>query len=261
LCSSLKKETGFFKMIDENKPVDNTSQEEDRAEELFNIEDAANQGDEAKKDVQDVLEELLAENVELNDKLLRTIAEMENLRRRTERERKDASKYAIRNFALDLLAIGDNLSRAMQSLSKADENQSQDMVKTLVDGIEMTEREMLNVFSRYGIAKIEPQGEKFDPNLHQAMFEVDIPTLPSGTVMEVMQAGYTIGDRILRPAMVGVAKGGPKGAVSAQAPEAEETSQTKPPKAPAPKAAPQADPKSEKPQSPDNLGKKIDKSA
>lgn len=193
---------------------------------------------------------LFIENAELKDRLLRTIAEMENLRRRTEREKRDAGKYAINNFAQDLLSIGDNLARAMQSIADADGGQTQDMVKSLVDGIEMTEREMLNVFDRHGIAKLDPIGGKFDPNLHQAIFEVDKPELPTGTVTDVMQAGYTLNERILRPAMVGVSKGGSKA----------------PPRAPEGDPATPTDTSSDTQgtsaqQDPANLGKTIDKSA
>jgi len=193
-------------MIDENKPAEDPKIEETQAEDPVESQKSAEQGDDDKTEGPSEIEILQAENAELNDKLLRMIAEMENLRRRTERERRDASKYAISNFAQDLLAVGDNLARATQSLEQAEENKA-DVIKTLVDGIEMTEREILNIFSRHGINKLEPQGEKFDPNLHQAIYEVDDPSVPSGMVMEVMQAGYTIGDRILRPAMVGVSKG------------------------------------------------------
>ena len=208
-----------------------------------------------------------AENAELNDKLLRMIAEMENLRRRTERERRDASKYAISNFAQDLLAVGDNLARATQSLERAEENKA-DVIKTLVDGIEMTEREILNIFSRHGINKLEPQGEKFDPNLHQAIYEVDDPSVPSGMVMEVMQAGYMIGDRILRPAMVGVSKGGPKEAAapkpSATKADIEEPAKSTPPAAPEAAVDQKPDAASEppkRPKDPANMGKRVDKSA
>lgn len=221
----------------------------------------SNDGIETPEDASSVIEALAEENASLKDQLLRTIAEMENLRRRTEREKRDAGKYAITGFAQDLLAIGDNITRAMQSLSGAENDPSQDLVKTLSDGLEMTEREMLNIFSRHGISKLEPQGEKFDPNMHQAMFEVEDPNVPAGTVVQIVQAGYQIQDRILRPAMVGVAKGGAKqpavdeAAAEAPATPAEEPQVT----APEPKTAGQDAPKT--PQDPADLGKNLDKSA
>ncbi|PLX35153.1 MAG: nucleotide exchange factor GrpE [Hyphomicrobiales bacterium] len=156
------------------------------------------------------LEALTEENAALKDRLLRAVAEMENLRKRGERERRDAGKYAISNFARDMLMVGDNLTRAMETLHAAKSSGAQEDLSHLVEGVEMTQREMLNIFERYGIRKLEPQGERFDPNLHQAMFEVPDPSVPNGTVAQVVQAGYVIEDRVLRPAMVGVTKGGPK---------------------------------------------------
>ena len=151
------------------------------------------------------LDVLIEENAELKDRLLRAVAEMENLRKRSERERTDAGKYAISNFARDMLVVGDNLARALETVQASESPSLQD----LIEGVEMTQREMLNIFERHGIKKLEPQGERFDPNLHQAMFEVPDPSVPNGTVAQVVQAGYVIADRVLRPAMVGVTKGGP----------------------------------------------------
>ena len=156
------------------------------------------------------LQQLEAENADLKDKYLRLMADMENLRRRTAKEVKDANVYGVTNFARDMLAVGDNLGRALQALPDDMADSADDAVKTLLEGVEMTQREMLNALGKYGVTKLEPEGEKFDPNFHQAMFEVPNPDLPSGTVVQVMQAGYVIGERVLRPAMVGVAKGGPR---------------------------------------------------
>ena len=153
---------------------------------------------------------LREENAALKDRVLRTVAEMENLRKRTERERRDASKYAISNFAREMLTVGDNMSRALQAISAEVKEAAGEELHKLIEGVEMTEREMLNIFERHDIRKIEPLNERFDPNLHQAMFEVQNPDVPSGTVAQVVQPGYVIGERVLRPAMVGVAKGGPK---------------------------------------------------
>jgi len=156
------------------------------------------------------LEQLEAENADLKDKYLRLMAEMENLRRRTAKEVKDANTYGVTNFARDMLAVGDNLGRALQALPADVAETASDALKTLLEGVEMTEREMINALGKHGVTKIDPEGEKFDPNFHQAMFEIPNPDVPNGTVMQVVQSGYVIGERVLRPAMVGVAKGGPK---------------------------------------------------
>lgn len=147
-----------------------------------------------------------AEVVEIKDKLLRAVAENENYRRRAERERTDAANYAITSFARDLLSVGDNLRRALDHIP-ADAELGEN-AKNLVDGIEMTERELLNLLERHNIKKIDPKGEKFDHNFHQAMFETPGTGEPDGTIIQVLQVGYVIKDRLLRPAMVGVAKGG-----------------------------------------------------
>jgi len=153
---------------------------------------------------------LLKENEELKDRALRAAAEMENLRRRTARDVHDARSYAIANFARDMLSVSDDLARALDAIP-ADVKASGDAgFKALIEGVEITERAMLAALERHGVRRLQPQGEKFDPNFHQAMFEVPNPDVPSGTVVQVVQTGYSIGDRVLRPAMVGVAKGGPK---------------------------------------------------
>jgi len=155
------------------------------------------------------LEALIAENADMRDRLLRTMADMENLRRRTEREKTDTSRYAISNFARDVLTVGDNLRRTIEHVPA--EAASQDpALKSFLDGVELTERELLNVLERYGVTRIEPLGARFDPNCHQAMYEVQNADVPEGTVVDVMQAGYVIGDRCLRPALVAIAKGGAK---------------------------------------------------
>ncbi|MBL8574120.1 MAG: nucleotide exchange factor GrpE [Hyphomicrobiaceae bacterium] len=158
-----------------------------------------------------------AEIAELKDKLLRTLADMENLRRRTERDVKDARDYAVTGFARDLLAVGDNFERALTAIPA--ELAANDTAKPLIDGVNMTGRELLKVLEKHGVRKVEPQGQKFDPNLHQAMFEIPNPDVVAGTVMQVLQSGFVIGDRVLRPALVGVAKGGPKAAPAPVAPE------------------------------------------
>jgi len=157
----------------------------------------------------DPLDVLRTENSDLRDKYLRLAAEMDNLRRRTERDVKDAKSYSVAGFARDMLAVSDNLRRALDAIP-ADALANDDSVKTLAEGVEMTERSMLAALERHGVRKLEPVGEKFDPNFHQAMFEVPNPEVPNNTVVQVVQEGYVIGERMLRPAMVGVAKGGPK---------------------------------------------------
>ena len=149
---------------------------------------------------------LKEEAAALKDRLLRLAAEMENLRKRTEREKAEATLYAASNFARDLLSVADNLSRALQALPSDERDSAGEIEKNLIAGVEVTERELLNVFQRHGIRKIEAVGQKFDPNFHQAMFEVPTNEKPPGTVMQELQSGYAVGERCLRPSLVGVAK-------------------------------------------------------
>ena len=135
---------------------------------------------------------------------------MENLRRRTEREAADARTYGVSALARDMLGVVDNLSRALESLPESARAEAAGAFKSLIDGVELTARDLQAALARHGIRKLEPQGEKFDPNFHQAIFEETDETVPPGTVAKVVQSGWTIGDRVLRPAMVGVSKGGPK---------------------------------------------------
>jgi molecular chaperone GrpE len=156
----------------------------------------------------DRLTALEAELADQKDRLLRALAETENVRRRAQREREDASKYAVAGFAKDLLSAADNLRRALDSLPEAEVRDER--TRSLLEGVAATERELLGIFERHGIKRIDPKGERFDHNLHQAIFEAERADQPSGTVIEVLQPGYVLHDRLLRPAMVGVAKGGPK---------------------------------------------------
>ena len=165
----------------------------------------------------DPVEVLRAENSELRDRVLRSAAEMENLRKRTEREVSDTRSYAIAGFARDMLTATDSLSRALMVLPAEARDSADPTVKSLIDGIEMTEREMQRLLAKHGVKPIEAEGQKFDPHKHQAMFEVPDPSRPEGTVVQVVQAGFAIGDRVLRPAMVGVAKGGSSHAAAADA--------------------------------------------
>ena len=160
--------------------------------------------------VEDVMDALVKESADHKDRWLRSLAEMENLRRRTEREVADARTYGVTAFARDILAVADNMQRAMQALDTELREKAEAGVKALLDGVELTERELLNVLEKHGVKKIEPMGEKFDPNFHQAMFEVPDTSVAAGTVVQVVQPGYTIGERVLRPALVAISKGGPK---------------------------------------------------
>ena len=153
---------------------------------------------------------LVKENEEYKDRALRFAAEMENLRRRTARDVQDARTYAIANFAREMLQVSDNLTRALDAIPAEAKESGDAGFKALIEGVELTGRSMLAALERHGVKKLDPEGEKFDPNFHQAMFEVPNPDIASGTVVQVVQTGYVIGDRVLRPAMVGVSKGGPK---------------------------------------------------
>jgi molecular chaperone GrpE len=153
---------------------------------------------------------LAREAAEHKDRWLRALAEMENLRRRTEREVADARLYGVTQFARDVVTVADNMERALQALDDELREKADAAVKALLDGVELTERELLKVLEKHGVRKLDPQGQKFDPHRHQAMFEVPDETVPAGTVLQVVQSGYTIGDRVLRPALVAVARGGAK---------------------------------------------------
>lgn len=176
----------------------NEEAESPKPETAHQVEGASAQGE---KSLQDEIDTL-------RDQLLRSRAEVENVLRRAEREKQDMAAYAISGFARDLLAVADNLRRALEAVPA--DNRGDGVMQTLVEGVEMTERELLSAFAKHGIEKIVPTGEKFDHNYHQAMAEVDAPDSPAGMVVDVYQPGYSIKSRLLRPAMVTVAKGGPK---------------------------------------------------
>jgi len=156
------------------------------------------------------VEAMAKEVAESRDKMLRTLAEMENLRKRTTREVADARMYGITGFARDILDIADNLQRALDALPDEVRDNADPGLKALIEGVELTERSLLNTLEKNGVKKFDPAGGKFDPNFQQAMFEVPDVSVPSGTVVQVVQSGFMIGDRILRPALVGVSKGGAK---------------------------------------------------
>ena len=186
-------------------------QDEDREESDLEDADDDEKEDELEEEEVDETGLLKAEIADLKERYIRLAADMENLRRRTEREVKDARIFAISNFARDVLSVSDDLSRAMQVVR--DSQNTEDplaSVAGLVEGIAATERAMITTMERHGVTRVDPIGEKFDPNYHQAMFEVPDATKPNNTVMNVVQAGFKIGERMLRPALVGVSKGGPK---------------------------------------------------
>jgi len=180
---------------------------------------AAAAGD-AGKEAAPAAEALAAELAEAKDRVLRTLAEMENLRRRTDREIADARAYAVSSFARDMLTVADNLKRAIAAVPK-DARAADPALSNLMDGVEATERGLEQTLSKFGVKPIEAKGEKFDPTFHQAMFEVEDATRPAGLVAEVVQAGYKIGERVLRPAMVAITKAPPAAAAPSGAAEAD----------------------------------------
>jgi molecular chaperone GrpE len=151
---------------------------------------------------------LEADLAEARDRMLRAMAETENVRRRLEREREDTARYAISRFAGDMLQVADNLRRALDAVPPAAVEKDEFLAK-LVDGVGATEKNLLSTLEKNGVKKLDPAGQKFDPNFHEVLFEIDAPDQPVGTVVQVLEAGYTIGDRLLRPARVAAAKGGP----------------------------------------------------
>jgi len=151
--------------------------------------------------------ELEKKLAEMQDKLLRTLAESENIRRRTEKERQDTAKFSVSSFARDILPVADNLRRALSAISPEAREKNPEF-KNIAIGVESTERELLRVLESNGIRRIDPLGQKFDANFHEVMFEADAQDKPPGTIVQVIEPGYTIHERLLRPARVGVAKGG-----------------------------------------------------
>jgi molecular chaperone GrpE len=162
----------------------------------------------------DPLAVLKAENAELKEKYLRLYADMDNLRKRLEREKADTAKYAISEFARDIIPLSDNFQRAISAVSP-EAAEKDEALKSFLDGIELTERELQRVLERHGVVKIDPKGEKVDPNLHQVVQQIEDASLPHNTVCDVYQVGYMIADRVLRTAMVAVSRGGPKDGAAA----------------------------------------------
>ncbi len=166
------------------------------------------------------------EHTETKDRLLRALAEMENLRKRTEREVADSRLYSVTSFARDLLVVADNMRRALDTVTPELRESAESSVKSLIEGVELTERELLKALEKNGVRQFTPQGKKFDPNVHQAMFEIPDATVPAGSVVQVVQPGYMLGDRVLRPALVGVSKGGPKTAPASAGNDNDNTAKT-----------------------------------
>ena len=187
-------------------------------------------GEPASTQPDDVIAALRAEAAELKDRLLRAHAEVENIRKRSEREKEETAKYAVTRFARDIVNVGDNFQRAIDAVPAGAAEQDA-ALKSFLEGVTMTERELLNVLERYGIKRVQPINEPFNPHLHQAVMEIQRTDVPAGTVVQIFQAGFTIEDRVLRPAMVAVAKGGPK---PAQAPDGSASPATPPPATPPP---------------------------
>ena len=160
--------------------------------------------------LQDENQALADETAAMKDRLLRTLAEMENLRRRTDKEVADAKLYGVTSFARDMLTFADNLHRALTNVPESVRDSADGMLQTFIQGVELTERDFHARLARHGVRKIEPEGQKFDPNQHEALFEVPDESVPHGTVKQVVEHGFTIGERVLRPAKVGVTRGGPK---------------------------------------------------
>ena len=197
--------------MSDNKTDAGTELPEDLAElETTAANDDLPEADETAEHVAEQLdpdEELRAENADLKDRVLRAMAETENLRKRAEREKAEATLYAATHFARDLLSVGDSLSKALEIMDEEARANADESTRNFIEGIELTRRELLNSFQKHGIVEVNPNDEKFDPNFHQAMFEVPGSGKPNGTVVQVVQTGYKIGERVLRPALVGVAKG------------------------------------------------------
>ncbi|HWA91588.1 MAG TPA: nucleotide exchange factor GrpE [Rhizomicrobium sp.] len=157
-------------------------------------------------EISEIVDALRAEAADMKDRMLRALADAENTRRRAEREKQDASQYAVTKFARDMLQIADNFARALQAAPAALREAADPQIKAVLDGVEATERQLLSALERHGVKPIDTADGRFDPNFHQAIAEVPGGGKPAGSIVDVVQAGYTIGERLLRPAMVTVAK-------------------------------------------------------
>jgi len=176
------------------------------------------QGSAGQRTAHEVIAALEAEAADLKDRLLRAHAEVENIRKRSEREKEETAKYAITRLAREIVNVGDNFQRAIDAVPPGAADQDS-ALKSFLEGVTMTERELLNVLERYGIRRVQPMNEIFNPHLHQAVMEIARSDVPTGTIVQVFQAGFMIEDRVLRPAMVAVAKGGPRPAPAEGSPD------------------------------------------
>jgi molecular chaperone GrpE len=209
-----------------NEPGKDFSQETEDADlDLSAHVDALDEGALTPQALEAAFQALADERDSYRDRYMRTFAEMENIRKRAEREKVDIRKYAISDFARDVLSLGDNIQRAIAAVPAAAAEQDPHL-KSFREGIELLERELVVMLERHGVHRLDPKGERFDPNMHQAVMEMERPDLPAGSVAEVFQSGYTIGERVLRPAMVAVAKGGARMAKEPAAQPAEAASPT-----------------------------------
>ncbi len=177
---------------------------------------------------EDTIVKLESDLASTHDKLLRAVAETENVRRRAQRDKEDMARYAVTNFARDLIGVADNLRRALESVDEGTRKENPS-IENLLIGVEMTERELLTAFEKSNIRRMEPVGQKFDPNVHEAMFEYDDPSRPAGTVGQVIETGYMLHDRPLRPAKVGITKGGAKSEALPETPPAPADETAEPP--------------------------------
>jgi molecular chaperone GrpE len=186
------------------------ARDERTPEEIEAAEAAAERPAEAAEGDYEALMRLMKENEDLKDKALRAAAEVENMRRRAARDVQDARAYSIANFARDMLTVADDLQRALDAIPEESKVSGDAGFKALIEGVEITARGLLAALERHGVRKLTPEGEKFDPNFHEALYEIPDPQVVSGTVLQVVQPGYSIGERVRRPAKVGVSKDGPK---------------------------------------------------
>lgn len=209
-------------MSDDNKPNDETVQSPSAATTPGTGQVGVEQLKAMIVALQNDLEKKSEELDAKQDQYLRAVAETENVRRRLEREKEETAKYAITKFAKDILTVGDNFQRAIAAVPK-DAVETDPALKTLLDGVILAERDYKTALERHGVNAVDPAGKPFDPHHHQAVMEQENTSVPAGTVLQVYQVGYMIDDRNLRPAMVVVSRGGPKGAKTDDAvPEAPE---------------------------------------
>jgi molecular chaperone GrpE len=203
-------------LVPNQEIFDSESQTEKGAAEAVSIEISGDENSVTQETPEEKIVILESQVADLQDKYLRTVAEMENVRRRTQMEKENASKFAIANFAREMLTVSDNMNRAFTSVEgegrgeNAEPSEISNQFKAFIEGVKMTEADLMKTLEKLGLKKIEPLGLRFDANLHEALFEFDDKEQPSGTVAQVLEQGFTLNGRLLRPAKVGITKGGPK---------------------------------------------------